>query len=425
MAREFFVEVPKYGEIPCANATQYTGISEILYRLSCAAIQSKLYIVVNLGEVEYCDFNTDSSCPSDDGYHYNTNVVFDRNGAIVSRYRKFHLYFEPQFNYPTLEYSTFNTDFGVEFGLFTCFDIIFAHPAVELVVNLGIHNFAFPTAWIDELPFLTAIQSQALWAQSNQVNLLASGYHQPDRGSMGSGIYSGDEGALNYVFDASSGTKLVTSLVPITSYHTTSYFKRFQQPTQSASQDPPLEPYHMWLREDLTNCSYKPIDPYLNHEFLCHENSFCCNIEYSLNSTSYSGHLKLLVFDGRRTVAAKRDWFEWQVCAILHCLNDTLESCTESSPESSNHPKFNFIKIQAQPLKVEYGDEETSAAQPGMSLLDTKFRLIPQSQFKILRWRDSTTGNMNAEAETTSTSEISHFQVKTVALIQKVYGGRL
>ncbi|ODM95249.1 Vanin-like protein 1 [Orchesella cincta] len=79
-----------------------------------------------------------------------------------------------------------------------------------LCLNRGIRNFAFPTAWIDELPFLTAIQSQALWAQSNKANLLASGYHQPDRGSMGSGIYSGDQGALDYVFDASSGTKLVT-----------------------------------------------------------------------------------------------------------------------------------------------------------------------------------------------------------------------
>jgi hypothetical protein len=51
--------------------------------------------------------------------------------------------------------STFQTDFGVEFGMFTCFDIIFYDPAIRLLETGRLKNFVFPTAWVDELPFLT------------------------------------------------------------------------------------------------------------------------------------------------------------------------------------------------------------------------------------------------------------------------------
>jgi biotinidase len=78
---------------------------------------------------------------------------------ISVRYHKFQLYFEDQFDAPlTPKVITFETDFGVTFGTFTCFDIIFYSPAVEGVAN-GIRNFVFPSAWVDELPFLTGNSS--------------------------------------------------------------------------------------------------------------------------------------------------------------------------------------------------------------------------------------------------------------------------
>lgn len=80
----------------------------------------------------------------------NTTVSFD------FRYEKANLYFEDQFDKPDpVQLSTFETDFG-KFGLFTCFDIIFHDPAIKLVES-GVRNFIFPTAWVDELPFLTGI----------------------------------------------------------------------------------------------------------------------------------------------------------------------------------------------------------------------------------------------------------------------------
>ena len=43
----------------------------------------------------------------------------------------------------------------------------------------NITDIVFPTAWVDEWPYLVATEVQAGWAVSNEVNFLASGYHNP------------------------------------------------------------------------------------------------------------------------------------------------------------------------------------------------------------------------------------------------------
>lgn len=55
----------------------------------------------------------------------------------------------------------FDTDFGVRFGLLTCFDIIFKTPGVDLANNYNVTHFVFPTAWFSEMPFLTGTINQA------------------------------------------------------------------------------------------------------------------------------------------------------------------------------------------------------------------------------------------------------------------------
>lgn len=88
---------------------------------------------------------------------YNTNVVFDRKGAVISRYRKFNLFLEPGVNTTyKAERTTFHTDFGVRFGHFICFDIMFHDPA-EFMVRTGVTDFVFSTMWFSQMPFLTGI----------------------------------------------------------------------------------------------------------------------------------------------------------------------------------------------------------------------------------------------------------------------------
>ena len=45
----------------------------------------------------------------------------------------------------------------------------------------NVTDILYPTAWVDELPFLLAPQEQNAWAVTNNVNFLASGYHAPDK----------------------------------------------------------------------------------------------------------------------------------------------------------------------------------------------------------------------------------------------------
>lgn len=126
------------------------------------------------------------------------------------------LYMESNFSTTeSPEIVTFDTDFGVTFGTFICFDILFATPALNLTRKEGVTHIVYSTAWFSEIPFLTgesrddnyfntkrdqrmirrcfvsAAQTQFAWAYAEDVNLLAAGYSKPSAGNTGSGIYLG------------------------------------------------------------------------------------------------------------------------------------------------------------------------------------------------------------------------------------------
>nr|CAD7576104.1 unnamed protein product [Timema californicum] len=199
---------PRQGCNPCLNNTQ-ANMTQEMVRLSCAARYHRMYVVVNVPEVEM------RTCNQTETVYYNTNVVFDRRGVVVARYRKYHLFLEPSFSRPEEpEISIFETDFGVRFGIFTCFDIIFQAPAVQLVRKFNITDVIFPAKWFSELPFLTAVQGQAQWSHAMDANLLASGYSEPSVGSTGSGIYGGRSGALVTLMASTNTSQLLIATVP-------------------------------------------------------------------------------------------------------------------------------------------------------------------------------------------------------------------
>lgn len=126
------------------------------------------------------------------------------------RYRKFNLFGEYQLNTTlTPDLTTFTTDYNVTYGLFTCFDIQFETPALTLVRN-NITDIIFPTMWYSELPFLTALQVQQMFAQETDVNFLAAGANNRRRGSGGSGIYHGIYGPIVYDYVKIGDSKVFT-----------------------------------------------------------------------------------------------------------------------------------------------------------------------------------------------------------------------
>lgn len=59
----------------------------MLNKLSCAARLHHMYVVVNLPEIEYYTTEEDPVCLKDLTNYYNTNVVFNREGRIIARYK--------------------------------------------------------------------------------------------------------------------------------------------------------------------------------------------------------------------------------------------------------------------------------------------------------------------------------------------------
>jgi len=55
---------------------------QTLKKISCAARDNNIYVVINIAEKAPC---YDVPCPRDKVFYYNSNVVFDRTGKIIAR----------------------------------------------------------------------------------------------------------------------------------------------------------------------------------------------------------------------------------------------------------------------------------------------------------------------------------------------------
>lgn len=332
-------EVPdpaKTGNVVCNN-DQY---HKTMQAISCAAKQKRRYIVINV---------TERSTETGTVKHYNTNVVFDRNGSVVSRYRKWNLYGELNMDLTEIpDLSFFTTDFNVTFGHFICFDIMFHEPALKLV-ELGITDIIYPTMWFGQLPFLTGkrsffipqedgyfkfisfsctgIQTQAMWSFKNKVNFLSAGAGNPNAGSTGTGIFSGKYGPLKTLMSPTPQRKMLVAKVLKSEFwgDQNEDFVIPSNPHFYTTEDMA----HLFLKRD--NLELYSTTPMLAGsdgvvvETVCYEQT-CChfNIQVTERKTAPNTEFykyRLTAFDG---VKSRRGTL---TCAVVACTDSTLASC--------------------------------------------------------------------------------------------------
>lgn len=310
----FEVPNPKDLVVVCDNDNYH----EVMQRLACAAKLKKKYVVINI---------TERSNESGSTKHYNTNVVFDRQGAVVSRYRKWNLYGELNMDITTTpDISYFATDFNVTFGHFICFDIMFSTPALRLL-ELGITDIVYPTMWFGQLPFLTGIQTQTMWSFRNKANFLSAGASNPSSGSTGSGIFSGKYGPLKTIMSPIPQRKLLVAEV-LKSQYWNDNVADYEVP-RNTHEFTAHEMLDLFLKRDNLE-HYNTIEMTYSAdgvvvETVCYEDT-CCHFNIQVSEMPVSNNAKsykyrLTAFDG---VKSRRGTL---TCALVACTDNTLASC--------------------------------------------------------------------------------------------------
>lgn len=206
-------EIPDPGANPCVDS----GFESrpILKRLSCLALSYQVVLIANMGDKQEHNNVTNQ---------YNTDVVFENDGKLIAKYYKINLfrYEIEMFTAGTVTQSSgvsFETNFGVKFGIFTCYDILFPQPS-HFLIKSGIKNFVYPTAWGNKFPVYMSTALQQGWSSKNKVNLLAANLQITDNEEnffgTGSGLYSAGTARRYFmsgnIMTASTGKVLVAEL---------------------------------------------------------------------------------------------------------------------------------------------------------------------------------------------------------------------
>ncbi|XP_011183793.2 vanin-like protein 1 [Zeugodacus cucurbitae] len=353
-----YVPAPEAAIIPCLEANQSSRYEHFLIALSCAARDNRKYVIINLTEKEDCVANAafdPRPCATNGLNIYNTNVVFDREGRVISRYRKVNIYIERKNTTYQPEFAIFDTDFDVRFAHFICFDLLFYTPAEELVVKYGIRNIIFTSMFYSETPFLTAVQLQQSWAWGNNVTLLAAGASYPQSGATGSGIYAGSSGSLVSAMIGTKGERQiyvakVPKFVGKSSLHATAS----ESPAITSTQ--PQTGLKLLRDPQLDNFNSQPL--LLNSSAaisvqLCAE-ALCCSLtaETITTENSYGNgtitdayQYRFGVFTGCRSYE-KEQYSDVAICAIYACTDDTVSSCGLLFPANTTiKPKFAFKSL--------------------------------------------------------------------------------
>lgn len=351
----------------CNNLTELLFLSQVLRHLSCMAQKNRLFVVANMPDRQPCSRSVDPRCPADGRYQFNTDVVFSDNGTIVARYHKQNLYFEAAFDPPpACEYVTFTTPFAGRFGVFTCFDILFREPAVTLVKDIGVRQFVYPTAWMNQLPLLAAVQIQRSFSYSAGVTLLAANIRSAALGMTGSGIYTPWDALYHHDTEGEAGKLLVLrvpvldplllgdaperagrKLVPFSGFPKVAIGEQpdprlFQRRSDSdfcPKEDPSCDKWSTPFTSTMMHDTFTlvPLHGREGNLTAC-DGSFCCHLHFQKTNSPPEEELYALgAFDGLHVINGA---YYLEVCAVVRCTGLHQGSCGGETKHA--HTRIDF-----------------------------------------------------------------------------------
>jgi len=344
--------------IPCLERPADPDAILIQRALSCIALSNGLYVVANMGSLETCDRATDSACPDDGHYQFNTNVAYDPTGRLVARYRKYNLFVTETRVYDrsnSAERVYFDTPFG-RVGTFVCFDVIFGDPAMWLAERGDINHVAFPTAWMNKLPCYSAGPFHQSFAAAIGVNLLAANLHRPSLYFCGSGIYGWDGVPRAFRCTSDNSSALLVADV------TTNPDKAEDSPLLSFTQLPRdlegVPDFGSPVFKDPFN--FVLLRSHSGINSVCH-NGLCCWLNYTKAQNS-KDQFALGAFRGLHTAEGQ---YYLEICLLMTCLNGSETHCGEGATTSTTFFAFfnltgNFSTSYIYPQVVASGVQPTT-----------------------------------------------------------------
>ena len=443
--------LPPVESIPCNDNTRpQDGTFSISKHISCMSIKYKITIVINTIDIRKCNRTAgDINCPLDGRYQYNTDVVFDgqNGGKIAAIYHKYHLFGTyPILNYPLKpEVVSFNSSFGVTFGIFICFDITFMHP-IQNLLNQGIQHFLFSTWWYNSEPIFTATMFQQAFSRKFKSVLLAANTGASYLNS-GSGIYENgnvlkshynsstfnqdtymvaniskniqvddDEdvnriinnnnnsiGKIDNNVDILQETTTMNNMIPC-QYDSTSLIKSGYCIPFLDDDDDDDDGNNKNKLNDNNDINYKMTLP--NTNFTCSIEGMFLNKKYrNNNNNNNNNHGTYVLFGSKglytyknRHVGGKNITLLVETCAVFHCNNNKQLLATSDNERKYNNLvcKANFNATQSFSKIILKGTFTKNAIQYNMIGFDNNAELLDQASDIItkdgsMRWETTHT----------------------------------
>lgn len=186
------------------------------------------------------------------------------------------------------------------------------------------------------------------WSTGLGVNLLVANYHDTTSGMLGSGLFPSTlERESVYTYDHRGGTVLLLGSLTTAAAAVDSLEKgKFGEGIEHLG-----EARHMlmeetvFIHEDLTRYSHlvlewqNPGSPVTTS--LCHDDGLCCSVSYTTNNITMTGLYMLLAYSGPVEKGAGIYSMFTQVCSVVFCLNDDVNSCARI--ENTNIPLDSFF----------------------------------------------------------------------------------